>query len=197
MRDIRVENTDKANLVSKAKKVPRYRVGQDTPKRESEQADRTSEEARRRALDPTLGRADVAKARQEMEDAAFRRGRMREAKRRLQERLGAARQQEDLARRTEIYQAARAERDAVAEELTEYPALVDRLVAMLARLEASAQQVRQANNQRPDGAAWLESAEAVARGLSDQILLNRLRITQSKLVRFENDALHPYAWPIR
>jgi hypothetical protein len=68
-----------------------------------------AERARTRALNPALSAANVAKARHEMEDAAFRRDRMGEAVLRLGERLREVRRQEDQARRQANYYAAVAE----------------------------------------------------------------------------------------
>src|SRR5450759_5614531 len=59
----------------------------------------TAERARSRALDPTLSAADVATARREMDDAAFRRDRLQVAVTRLRERLNVVKAQEEDSRR--------------------------------------------------------------------------------------------------
>src|SRR5437016_1609618 len=76
-----------------------------------------AEAARTRALNPSLCSTDVGVARREMEDAAFRRDRMREAVRCLGERRGQLKRQEEQARLRATYDAALVERDKLAAEL--------------------------------------------------------------------------------
>jgi glycosyltransferase involved in cell wall biosynthesis len=98
--------------------------------------------ARTRALDPALSAADVAAARRDMEDAAFRRDRMQEAVRRLGDRLREVRKQEDQARRRVAYDAALAERDALASELADvYPAIAEKLADIVGRIAAATTRV--------------------------------------------------------
>ena len=75
-----------------------------------------AERARDRALDPTITPAAL-EARRESEDAAFSRDRMSAAVVRLRHRLDEVRDQEEQARRQAAYDAAKAERDELAEEL--------------------------------------------------------------------------------
>ena len=131
-----------------------------------------AETARTRALDPVLSAADVAAARREMEDAAFRRDRMGEAVRRLGDRLREVRRQEDQARRRVAYEAALAERDALAKELVEvYPRLAEQLAEIVGRIAANDAVIERVNRKSlPDGAGGLASAEAVARGVPGNFL---------------------------
>src|SRR5207249_1527578 len=96
----------------------------------------------------------------EMEDAAFRRDRMGEAVRRLGERLREVRRQEDQARRRIAYDAALAERDALAAELAAvYPALAEQLADIVGRIAANDAVLERVNRKSlPDGAASLVSA---------------------------------------
>jgi hypothetical protein len=71
----------------------------------------TAERARSRALDPALSAPDVAAARREMDDAAFRRDRLQVAGKRLGERLREVRADEEDQRRWIAYKKAKAERD--------------------------------------------------------------------------------------
>jgi hypothetical protein len=66
----------------------------------------TAERTRSRALDPALSVADVATARREMDDAAFRRDRLQVAAKRLGERLREVRAQEEDSRRRIAYKKA-------------------------------------------------------------------------------------------
>ena len=76
-----------------------------------------AEQSRKRALDPALAAADVAVARRGMEDATFRRDRLDTAVKRLGDRLTELRDHEEDQRRRAAYDKAKAERDALAEEL--------------------------------------------------------------------------------
>jgi hypothetical protein len=97
-----------------------------------------SDAARQRALDPRLSPARVAEARREMDDAAFRRDRLREAVRRLGERLAELQRQEERARRRADLARVVAIRDALAAELAEvYPPLVAKLADLVARIAAN------------------------------------------------------------
>ena len=95
--------------------------------------------ARTRALDPALTTTEVAIARREMEDAAFRRDRFQEALRRLSERL--------RERRRLIYEKAKARRDEVAAELgNTYQPLTAQLAELVARVEASDREIERIND---------------------------------------------------
>jgi hypothetical protein len=158
-----------------------------------------AEAARTRALDPALSPADVIAARHDMEDAAFRRDRMQEAVRRLGERLREVRRQEEQARRRVAYDAALAERDALATEFAAvYPALAEQLADIVGRIAANDALLERVNRKRPDGEGGLVGAEQLARGLSGYSIgvSNVPRITaQLRLPAFRYSGTDPYAWP--
>ena len=74
----------------------------------------TAERARRRALDPVLSVNDVADARRQMEDAAFRCDRLQTAVTRLRERLEQVKAEEEDQRRQLVY-------DRVRQSATSWP----------------------------------------------------------------------------
>jgi hypothetical protein len=159
-----------------------------------------AEQGLAQALDPVLSSLDVAAARREMDDAAFRRDRMQEAARRLRKRLRVVRQREDQARRRVAYDAAMAERDALAAELAElYPVIAERLADIASRIAASDAVIDRINRSLPDGAKWLPSAEMVARNLSNGFIDGTAmvpRITeQMRLPAFKYSGRHPFTWP--
>ena len=84
----------------------------------SRSANEAAEQARARALDPTLSARQVAEARRQMEDAAFARDRLSAAVPRLQQRRKELVEAEEDARRWVAYEKAKVERDKLAEELT-------------------------------------------------------------------------------
>ena len=116
-------------------------------------AGEAAERARERALDPALSAADVATARCEMDDAAFRRDRLQVAVKRLGERLREVRAQEEDQRRWLAYEKAKAERDKLAAELKDvYPALAARIADLAARVDANDREIERINTRaRPDG----------------------------------------------
>jgi hypothetical protein len=159
-----------------------------------------AERARALALDPALCAADVAEARRQMEDAAFRRDRMQEAVRRLGERLRDVRRQEEQARRRIAYEAALAERDALAAELaTVYPAVAEQLADLVARIAANDAVIERINlKSLPDGAKWLDGTELLARGLRgfNDGTATVPRITHvMRLPAFKYSGRDPYTWP--
>jgi DNA repair exonuclease SbcCD ATPase subunit len=77
-------------------------------------ADEAAERARQRALDPALTANAIAEARRQMEDASFRRERLKTAVPRLQEQLKEVRAQEENQRRWIAYEKLKAERDKLA-----------------------------------------------------------------------------------
>ena len=159
-----------------------------------------AQRARERALDPALSPADVAAARRQMEDAAFRRDRMQAAVAKLGERLSELRAQEEDQRRWQAYEAAKAERDQLAAELREvYPAFAARVADLMARVEANDREIEKCNTRaRPSGAAWLAGAEMVARGLrgfTDGPSSVPRIVRDLRLPGFEWNRHDPYAWP--
>jgi chromosome segregation ATPase len=158
-----------------------------------------AEAARVGALDPARTAADVVAARHEMEDAAFRRDRMNEAVRRLGERLREVKAEEERGRRRAAYDAALAERDKLAAELTEvYPPLAAKLADLAERIAANDAEIERVNQKRPDGAKWLANSELVARQLSSFFdgPTNIPRIAQQmRLPAFRYVPPEPYTWP--
>jgi chromosome segregation ATPase len=160
-----------------------------------------AEQLRKRALDPALAPADVAGARRQMEDAAFRRDRLQTAVAKLRERLEEVKAQEEDQRRWVAYEKVKAERDKLTAELTDiYPAFEQKLADLLPRIEANDWQIERINTRLPDGAKHLHVAELVARGLGTFVdgTATVPRITrQLRLPAFKYSALNPYAWPRR
>ena len=115
--------------------------------------------------DPKLCAADVAIARHEMEDAAFRRDRMQTAVIQLKERLNELKAKEEDQRRWLAYEKIKVERDKLAAELKEiYPAFAARLIDLITRIEANDFEINVINTRaKPNRAANLLGAEAVAR----------------------------------
>lgn len=153
---------------------------------------------RERALDPALPPADAEQARSEVEAAAFNRDRMAEALRRLREQLEVARRRERNAEAREVYEQARATRDAVAKELTtRWPELEAELVNLLLKLEDSEAVIARTNRQLPEGTAPLSSAEEIARQLRgfmvERVEVSRLATT--RLPAFAFSPSRPNAWP--
>ena len=163
-------------------------------------AGEAAQRARERALDPALSPADVAAARCQMDDAAFRRDRMQTAVTKLGERLRELKAQEEDQRRWQAYERAKAERDQLAAELREvYPPFAARVADLMARVDANDREVERCNTQaRPSGAAWLAGAEMVARGLrgfSDGPSNIPRIVRDLRLPGFEYNRHDPYAWP--
>ena len=165
-------------------------------------SDDTAERARLRALDPALSGNEIADARKEMEDAAFRRERLQTAVTRLRERLEQVKAQEEDQRRQLVYDRVKAERDKLAAELAEiYPAFANKLADLLPRIAANDREVEYINGHAlPSGAGRLLVAELVARNLEGfgKNFIRTPRITEELcLPTFEYSAHHPYAWPRR
>jgi hypothetical protein len=163
-------------------------------------AGETAERARSRALDPALSAPDVAAARREMDDAAFRRDRLQVAAKRLGERLREVRAQEENSRRQLAYDKARVERDELAAELARvYPPLAAQLADLMALVFANDREVEHINaHVLPRGAERLLVAELVARGLRGFVenSIQTPRITEElRVPTFQFDRTEPYAWP--
>ena len=159
-----------------------------------------AEQARSRALDPALTANDVAEARRQMDDAAFRRERLQTAVTRLQDRLKEVRAQEEDQRRWIAYEKAKAERDKLAEELKAiYPAFEAQLRDLLPRIAENDIEIEYINDRaRPMGADRLLVAELVARDLRGFASNSgdAPRITKTlRLPAFQFDRHDPYAWP--
>jgi len=159
-----------------------------------------AQRARERALDPALTANAVAAARQEMEDAVFRRERLQTAVSRLQERLKEVRAQEEDRRRWIAYEKAKTERDKLAAELKEiYPPFEAQLRQLLPRIAENDRQIEYINvHALPNGAERILVAELVARGLKGfvQNSIEAARITNELcLPAFQFDPRDPYVWP--
>ena len=130
-------------------------------------ASEQAEQARNRALDPTLSGSELTDARKCMDDAAFRRDRLQAALGKLRERLAQLKYQEENARRQVAYDKAEAGRDELANELADlYPAFAQKLVELLVRVVVNDREIDYINNRAlPRGADRLLVAELKARGL--------------------------------
>jgi hypothetical protein len=115
-----------------------------------------------------LSPAEVASARREMEDQAFRRDRLQEAGRRLAERLTKVERSEEQDRLRQEYERVRSVRDQLAAELAGmHPEIERRLSDLIGRIAANDREVAWVNSHRvPEGAERLLSAELIARGLA-------------------------------
>jgi hypothetical protein len=135
-----------------------------------------------------------------MEDAAFRRDRLKTAGSKLETRLADLKHKEDQERRWAAYEKATAERDALASELKElYPVFADRLANLMARIEANDREIERINTHAsPEGAARMRGSELVARGLNGFVsgISDIPRITRDlRLPAFEYRTNDDYVWP--
>ncbi len=152
------------------------------------------------ALNPASSASVVADARQDMEEAAFRRDRLQAAVTRLGERYKQLCAEEEDQRRWVAYEKAKEDRDHLASELiATYPVIERTLVNLLTRVAANDKAILLANGEcRPNLSERLFTAEMISRDLSDfnqggyeyVPRLNRLRLPAFKFVMVE-----PYAWP--
>jgi hypothetical protein len=160
----------------------------------------SAERAKQRALDPALMANAVAEARREMDDAQFKRERLQTAVTRLQMRLKEGRAREENQRRWAAYEKLKAERDKLVVELKAvYPGIEAKLEELIGKLEKNEREIDFINrHQLPTGAARLESAELLARGLGSWRvgMADVKRITEElTLPAFNHDPHRPYAWP--
>src|SRR5262249_38993241 len=159
-----------------------------------------ADRARARAMEPTLSAKELADARREMEDAAFKRDRLTVARARLNARLTELCAVEENARRRAAYDEAARARDQLADELVKvYPKLVAQLADLLERLRASDARIEQVNATPPSGLPPLLVAELKARGLDGFVrgfASDVPRLTRAtRLPAFTFDQHAPYAWP--
>jgi len=125
----------------------------------------TCNDAKSRLLDPHSTSSIVAKAKKELEDRTLAAARLESAIGRLTDQLETARAREAEAARSKLYEDAKAERDALVEEVRKaYPEAAAAIAALLVRIEAADQKVAAANQDRPAGVSWLEPVELVVRG---------------------------------
>jgi hypothetical protein len=157
-------------------------------------AQEVAEAARALALDPLTPPAQERAARDRMADCAFRFDRLMVARARLDERRRELEAHENNDRRRVAYDAAVAERDRIAEELADYPAIVEKLVKLFAALAQNNLEITRVNAQLPDGAAWVEPAERVAKGQVGQPLDRRdMSVLECRLAPWWVDAAA--RWP--
>lgn len=116
------------------------------------------------ALNPRTSIRDVEKARKDREEALFQVKRLEASIAELQALLETAKEEERAAQDAAFYKEVKAERDALAKDLEQYPELAGKLAGILSRLDANAKRCREANVVRPEGAEWLASAEDLACG---------------------------------
>ena len=158
-----------------------------------------AERSRKRALDPTMPPAEVAAARREMEDAAFRRDRLEVAVQKLGDRLNELRAEEEDQRRRLAYDKVKAERDGLADELARvYPPIVSQLKDLLSRIAENDRQIEFVNRRLPSRAGPLVVAELVARGLpcfAENWVEVPSIVRSVRLPTFERTPQEPYAWP--
>ncbi|MGE0750813.1 MAG: hypothetical protein AB7K64_09525 [Variibacter sp.] len=163
-------------------------------------AEADADAARVRALDPALTASQVADARRAMEDAAFRRERMRAAVERLRDLLRDARDREKDEKRREVYERVRTERDQLAAELSAlYPRLAEQLAGLMARIVENDRMVEYVNgHELPGGAPRLLLAELVARDMKGFVHPGGdvPRMTRHlRLPTFRHSVHDPYSWP--
>lgn len=122
-------------------------------------------EAERVGLDPLASAKDIAAARASAADAEFELKRLNVAAERLAARLEEAKSAEQHARDDAAYDAAIAERDALAADLSkQYPRAARTIADLLARIAASDATISEVNKKRRKGQEPLFSAETIARG---------------------------------
>jgi hypothetical protein len=128
-------------------------------------ADKVAKNERVKALDLGLS-PDPKVARSAMEDAEFASARLRNVLPRLQSHQLKLAAQEYAAKWKQDYEAIKVKRDALAEQLGEYPELVAKIADLFTRIAANDAELSRLHLARPAGVALhLLSAELVARGL--------------------------------
>ena len=138
------------------------------------------DEAERLSLDPHHVNGHAHEALEAKNEAAFARDRLEVAIDRLQGRLGAAKQAEQLASDIAAYDAVKAERDALAAEFRDqYPALAGKVIDLLERVTASEKKIHAINNKLSSGRPWLNPTEAEARKCAANYGGGNLQITKT------------------
>jgi hypothetical protein len=158
--------------------------------------------ARQRALDPTLGGAELNTARQVMHDSGFQVERLQAASSRLRQRLDELRAAELNQRKRQRYDEVAQVRDELATKLSAiYPEFAEKLGALLPQLAANDHEVNIINRDRPAGAPTLLCAELKARGLASfQVGVSQLpRLTDVLVLPKWRLTAHSslYFWPLR
>jgi hypothetical protein len=141
-------------------------------------ADENATRAREEALDPAVV-VDTAKVGAAVATATLTRDRLQAALPRLQERLKRAREREYAECWLNGYAAVKVRRDAAAEQLRErYPTIVAELVALMADIAATDNEIDRINTTAPHGDyPRLRGVELTARGL-DRLLQPDISIVQ-------------------
>ena len=155
----------------------------------ADEAGRAKAEADRVAMNPATRPEAVREARSASEDASFQAARFTAAVEGLADLVREAEsREEDQAARDE-YQAAKAERDKLAEDLKAYPELARQIVDLLDRLKRNDERIAKANKNKFDD-EWLKSAETLARQLpanwtAHGSMSGARTLTQCRIVAFE------------
>jgi hypothetical protein len=122
-------------------------------------------DAKAKVVDPFSGSAAIAKARKDVDELSLAASRLEAAIAYLTERHEAARDREAEAARTKLYEAARAERDTLVDDIRRiYPEAAGAIAALIVRIAAADEKIAAVNQALPEGAAWLEYPEQMARG---------------------------------
>ncbi len=123
------------------------------------------DDAKERMLDPLATTEEVAKAKRELDESTLQAQRLNSALGHLTAQLESARHREKEAGRIKRYEEAKAERDALVEDLrTIYPQAAATIAALLPRIEPLDRKITEINQDLPEGAAYLPLVEHVARG---------------------------------
>jgi hypothetical protein len=156
---------------------------------DAQEAARLAKEA---ALDPTII-PDVSDARQQMEDASLRAGRLQTLLTRLQRRHAEVADAERLKQWQRDFADLKQERDHLALEFdADYPVLVNDLVDLLTQMAILDGKLSQLHQARPAGVKWhLDNPELMARGLD---AFSRDRPSLLTLLRL-HDRTGKQVWP--
>lgn len=116
------------------------------------------------ALDPRTSRGEVEKARKDREEALFQVKRLEASVTELGTLHAQAVEAEKADQDRAFYEEVKAERDALAKDLEQYPELAGKLADIVSQLNTNAARVRDANAVRPESAEWLANAEDLVCG---------------------------------
>jgi cell division protein FtsB len=120
--------------------------------------------AQAQVLDPLSNSATVTKAKRELDDLTLQTARLEAAVHQLASQLAAAHACEAEAARSKLYEAARTERDTLVDDIRRiYPEAASAIAALIVRIAAADEKIAAVNQALPDGAAWLEYPEQIAR----------------------------------
>jgi hypothetical protein len=133
--------------------------------------------AQEKVLDPVSGTAAVTKARKELDDFTLQASRLEAAVDRLTSQLATACAREGEVARAKVYEEAKAERDALAKEILEtYTDAAARIAGMLMRVNGIDLKVTAANQDRPEGAPYLELVARITQIPGGWDLTNAVRL---------------------